>query len=146
MSTEISQRDNTRNQSTLDIQHNRIFIGDNGYENAVLLNDTGAELTLKPGTLVLRDPAVAGQVIPAVIGATLANVIGVIATDEDNVMAIAGTLAINYCSTGKVDETKLVLPGATTLDTVVAGKSVRDHLNALSLELAATIDNTKYDN
>lgn len=143
---EITQRDNTRNQSTLDISHSHLFMGSNGFEESVFLNNTGAELTLKPGTLVLRNAANAAQILPAVADATIANVIGVIFIETEIVLAIGATINVNYCTKGKVDETLLFLPGAYTLDTVEASKTVRDHLNALGMELTATIDNTKFDN
>ena len=142
----VTQRDNTRNQSTVDISHSHIFMGSNAFEEAVFNNNTGGELTLKAGTLVIRNAANAAQVLPAIAGATIANVVGIVALDSDVVLADAATVNINFGYAGKVDETKLVLPAATTLDTVQASKTVRDHLNALGLELTATIDNTKFDN
>lgn len=140
----IEQRNTTRNQSTLDIAHNRVFVGDNAYEEAEFLNNSGAELELLPGTLVLRNAA--GQVVPAVDDATLANVIGIVTEESTAVVADAGTLNINFGYAGKVNEAFLVLPGAATLDTVHANKTVRDHLNALGFELTASVENTKLDN
>lgn len=142
----VTQRDNTRNQSTVDISHSHIFMGSNGFEEAIFKNNSGAELVLKPGSLVLRDAATPTQVVPAVADATIANTVGVIALEEEVTLADGDTLNINFCTTGKIDETKLSLPGAYTLDTVQANKTVKDHLNALGLELTATIDNTKFDN
>lgn len=142
----VTQRDNTRNQSTVDISHSHIFMGSNGFEEAVFLNNTGAELTLKPGSLVLRNGAAPLQIIPVVADATIANVIGVIAIEDEVVLADAATLNVNYCTKGKVDETLLELPGAYTLDTVQANRTVKDHLNALGFELVATVENTKLDN
>lgn len=142
----VTQRDNTRNQSTVDISHSHIFMGSNGFEESVFLNNTGAELTLKPGSLVLRNGAAPLQIIPAVADATIANVIGVIAIENEVVLADAATLNVNYCTKGKVDETLLSLPGAYTLDTVQANRTVKDHLNALGFELVATVENTKLDN
>ena len=143
---DINQRDVTRNQSTLDISHSHLFTGNNAFEESVFLNNTGAELTLEPGTLVLRNAANTAQILPAVADATIANVIGVIFIETEIVLAIGATLSVNYCTKGKVDETLLFLPDAYTLDTVAGSRTVRDHLNALGMNLTATIDNTKYDN
>lgn len=140
----INQRDVTRNQSTLDITHSHIFIGCNSFEEAVFLNNTGADLILEPGTLMLRDAS--GKVVPAVDDATIANVIGVIFLEEEVTVLDGAELNVNYATEGKLDETKLVLPGATTLDTVIANKTVKDHLNAVGFALTATINNNKLDN
>lgn len=146
MSTGTSQRDNTRNQSTLDITQGHIFMGDNGYQEAVFLNNTGADLALQPASLVLRNAADASQVTPAISGATLVDVIGVVALENEFDVLDGATANINYCTTGRIDETRISLPAGVTLDTVVGTKTVRDILNAIGLELVATIDNTKHDN
>lgn len=146
MSTSVNQRDNTRNQSALDITQGHIFMGDNGYQESVFLNNSGADFDLQPGSLVLRNTADASQVIPAVAGATLADVIGVVTLEGTLTLADAATANVNYCTTGRVDETRLILPDTVTLDTVVGAKTVRDILNSIGLELVATTENTKFDN
>lgn len=141
---EINQRGNDRNQSTIDIQHNRVFIGDNAYTDATFTNNTASELILQPYSLVVRNTA-DGNVIPATT-ANLANVIGIVATLQDITLAAAGTTNIAYCHKGKIDETKLELPATVTLDTTVGNKFLRDVLNSLGFDLESTIENFKYDN
>jgi hypothetical protein len=141
---EVSQRGNNRSTSTLDIQHNRVFIGDNAYTDATFANNTGGELILQPYSLVVRNVA-NGQIIPAT-AANLADVIGIVATLEDITLADAATLSIPYCHKGKIDETKLELPDTITLGTTVGSRFLRDVLNSLGFDLEATIENFKYDN
>lgn len=143
----ITQRDNNRNQSAVDISHLRIFLFNNTYQSAVFNNNTGAPFTLQPGMLVVRNTANAAQVLPPADVDALANVIGIVAIDEEVELAIAGTLNINYATQGDVDETKLILP-AGTLDSVPlgSGKTVRDILNSLGFHLTPTTENTKFDN
>lgn len=144
----VTQRDATRNQSTADYNCKRIFLFDNNYQDVVFKNNTAGDLVLKPGSLVLRDTATPSQVIPAVAGATLANVIGIVNIEEEVTLAAGATLNISMAISGEVDETHLELPDTVTLDAVPTSgtKSLRDYLQALGFSLKASVNNTKYDN
>lgn len=146
--TELNKRDVTRNQSTADYGQKRIFLFNNRYQEGTFKNNTGAAYTLKPGTLVLRDTATPSQIIPAVAGATLANVIGIVKLDGEVAMATAETLDINFAISGDIDETHLELPAGVTLDTVPTdgSKTLRDILQGLGFVLQGSVQNTKYDN
>lgn len=144
----FNQRNTTRNQSTVDYRRRRIFIFDNRYQEAIFKNTTAGELVLKPGSLVLRDTAVAGQVKPAVDDDTIIDTIGILKLDEELTVPAGATISVNFCISGYVDETHIELPGAATLEKIVTGdsKTLRDHLHALGFHLQASVDNTKYDN
>jgi len=145
----IIQRNATGNQSIADfISGLHIFLFDNHFQEAVFKNTTGAELILKPGSLVVRDIATPGQVTPAVDDATIDNVIGIVFIEEEVTLAIGGSLAINYGIDGGIDESKLSFPGTVTLDTVAAtkAKTLRDNLNGQGFQLESSVQNTKYDN
>jgi S-layer protein len=55
--TSISQRNQTRNQSTADFQQKKIFIFDNKYQNGVFNNNSGGALTIQSGMFLARNIA-----------------------------------------------------------------------------------------
>ncbi|WP_300440679.1 hypothetical protein [Christiangramia sp.] len=148
----ITQRDATRNQSAADfLRCEHIFLFDNHYQAGVFKNTTGAELTLKAGSLVKRGTT-ANELVPVGADLTLVDTIGIVFIEEDIVLAANETADIHYGIDGAIDETKLELPGATTIDTfptdgtTTSGKTVKDFLHALGFQLEGSVDNTKYDN
>tara|TARA_R110000822_G_scaffold123489_2_gene257883 strand:+ start:4778 stop:5224 length:447 start_codon:yes stop_codon:yes gene_type:complete len=146
---EFTQRDNTRNQSAADISHKHIFLFDNKFSDGIFNNNTGDDYTLKPGTVVIRDTAAPTKLIPAVAGATLANIVGVIATNSDiEDIADDADVEVPFCHGGTVDQGLLILPAGVTLDTVhtAGAKTVGDILRGLGFELRATVEHTKFDN
>jgi len=147
MPINATQRSATRNQSTVDYSIDNIFMYGNRYQTATFLNDTGAEATFSDGFLVLRNTASAGQIIPAIAGATLANVIGVLKTDSIT-LADDGTAAVNYAICGDIDVNLLQLPATVTLDTVVGttGKCLKDFLTDLGFVLRNVTENSQFDN
>ena len=141
-----TQRDITRNQSAFDVSHRHIFLFDNRYADTTFRNNTAGELTLEPGSLVLRDTGDATKVIPAITGATLADVIGIVSIESSIVLAAGEEANITYCFSGTVNKDYLVLPGADTLETLVGNKTVSDILQALGLDLQGSTEHTKFDN
>ena len=146
--SEVNQRNATNNQSTADYSCNRIFLFDNKYQEGIFKNNTAGALTLKAGMLVLRDTTTPTQVVPAIAGATLVDVIGIVKLSEDVELAAGETVDINFAISGDIDETHLVLPDTVTLETVPTGgtRTLRDTLNALGLSLKGSVQNTKFDN
>lgn len=146
---EFTQRDANNSQSFGDISHKHIFLFDNKYATGIFNNNTGGNYTLKPGTVVIRDTDAPTKIIPAVAGATLANIVGIVATDADIVdIANGADVTVQYCHGGSVNQNLLVLPGGVTLDTVpvVGGKTVGDILKGLGFDLESVTENTKSDN
>lgn len=146
MSVEATQRNATRNQSTVDFERKNMFLFGNRYQEAVFLNNTGSEETFTAGSLVLRDIANAGQIKPAIAGATLADVIGILAIDGTVVLAAAATAQCNYAIKGDIDASLLQFPATVTLDTVVGNKTLKDILTDLGFVLFNVTENSKTDN
>lgn len=150
--TDLTQRNATRNQSTADYGQRRIFLFNNRYQEGTFKNNTGAELVLKAGSLVKRDPANAAQVIPAANDKTLQDVVGIVKLDEDVTLAAGATLVINFAISGDIDETELALPAGASLDafptdgTTPLTITLRDILQAKGFVLQGSVQNTKYDN
>jgi hypothetical protein len=138
-----TQRNATRNQSTVDYSKNNIFTYGNRYAEAEFLNDTGADLDASDGILVLRSAV--GQIKPAIAGATLADVIGILKLD-DVTLVDTDTAKANYCVSGDIDAGLLKLPAGVTLDTMVGGKALRDLLTDLGFILNNVTENSKFDN
>lgn len=149
--TQITQRNQTRNQSTADFQVNRVFIFDNRFEYGAFKNTTGASFTLLEGMLVARSLTIVGGLIPVTFTDlstnNLADCIG-IASQEGSVVLAANAISnISYCTKGTVNSNLLQLPAGVTLDTVVGNKVLRDVLEALGLHIdSSTVENTKFDN
>lgn len=145
MSIESTQRNATRNQSTVDYTRKNIFLYGDRYQTAVFNNNTGGDLDLESGYLVVRNTAVAGQVLPAT-AANLADVIGIAKVDGVVTLADVATLPISYCVEGDIDSGLLTLPATVTLDTVVGNKVLRDILTDLGFKLFDVSENAKTDN
>lgn len=146
---EFTQRDQTANKSFVDIEHKHIFLFDNKFNDGIFNNNTGGDYDLVPGLVVIRDTANPTKIIPAVSGATLANIVGIISSPS-KVEAIADGADVNaqYCHGGMVNTDHLILPGGVTLDTVhtAGAKTVGDILRDLGFELKNGVSNTKFDN
>lgn len=150
--TNVNQRDNTRNQSTLDITQQHIFMGNNKYQEVnEILNNTGGAVTLKSGMLVKRVPANPNQVAPYVTDDASNLLIGVLAMDGEVEVADAATLAdVNYAIGGDVKEGRLVSSDGTAIDADALigaeGLTLRHRLQELGFHLVAVTENTKLDN
>lgn len=152
MAIDVTQRDATKNQSTVDFKRENLFLYGNRFQDAILANKTIAEQVAVTGQLVVRDTATAGQVNLA-SDANLADVIG-ITFIGDTTLAPASTAngtdggktPVNFAIGGDIDVTLLELPGAATLDTVVGNKALRDILTDLGFVLYNVKQNTKADN
>lgn len=146
MGAEITQRNATRNQSTADFTRKNLFLFGNRYSEAIFSNNSGAVLTAKAGILVRRDVLNVGKLLPAIAGATLADVVGILNVEGEVVLAIAEDINCNYCLKGDVDAGLLVLPAGVTLNTVVGNKILKDILTDLGFVLSNVTENSQYDN
>jgi len=52
---EVTNRNNTRNQSTMDVENVKVFLGNNSYQPATFKNNTAAAFDLKSGVPVIRN-------------------------------------------------------------------------------------------
>jgi hypothetical protein len=139
-----TQRNATNNQSTVDFQRDNIFMFQNRFQEAVLVNKGAPAVEMATGMLVVRDTDTAGQVELAAIG-TLANVIGITFMNPVT-LAQNETSEINYAISGDIDVSLLELPDSVTLDTTVGAKALRDILTDLGFVLQNVTETSKFDN
>ena len=78
--------------------------------------------------------------------ANLASVIGILKIEGQNTLANAATISANYCLSGDIDASMLILPDGVTLDTIVSGKALKDILTALGFVLNNVTELSKFDN
>lgn len=145
----ITLRDDTRNQAAFDRKLSNLLILGNSFIKGTYENISGALETVAVGQLLGRVGATQNLVVCKSAAVDGSQFPVAIAVQELEDIAIAGTVD-NYapCNGGKVNENEIVLDGADTLDTLVSGKSMRDHLiaNSKDLELVNVLENTNYDN
>lgn len=139
-----TQRNATNNQSTVDFQRDNIFMFQNRFQEAVLVNKGVSAVEMATGMLVVRDTGTAGQVELAASG-TLANVIGITFMNPVT-LAQNETSEINYAISGDIDVSLLELPSGVTLDTTVGAKALRDILTDLGFVLQNVTETSKFDN
>ena len=146
---ESTQRGATRNQSTVDYSRKQVFVYGNRYRETVFLNNSGAALDISDGLLLIRNAANADQVIPAVAGNTLENVIGFLKIGCDTNLADGSTINASVCISGDVDAELLTLPATVTLNTVAGpagSKVLKDALTGLGFVLQNVTENSQTDN
>lgn len=146
MAITITQRNATRNQSTVDYSRSSLLIRETRTDHVTFLNNTGAELVAETGLLVLRNSADASQCIFASAGATLENVIGVLVMDGTVTLANGESTSALYCMKGDIDSNLLILPDTVTLDTITAGKTLKDRLTGLGFVLKSVTETKNFDN
>jgi hypothetical protein len=78
--------------------------------------------------------------------ATLANVIGILKIEGINEMVNAASLKANYCLSGDIDASMLILPNGVTLDSMVGSKALKDVLTAQGFVLNNVTECSKFDN
>jgi len=146
MST-LSQRNSTSNQLTSDFSTQKIFLLNNRYEQDTLLeNPTYSTQTILAGT-VLGRVASSGNVVPCISGALDGSQfpIGVLAQDV-TALASGQTQSIAMCIDGDVNAAALIFYGGDSLATVIAGRSMQDHLKAYGILIRYATEMTDYDN
>lgn len=79
--------------------------------------------------------------------ANLANVIGILKVSNGvTTLANGASVNANYCISGDIDASMLILPLGVTLDTVVGSKALKDVLTALGFVLNNVTEMTKFNN
>ncbi len=142
-----TQRNASNNQSTVDYERRNVFIREPRYQEDVIVNDTGAEITVDTGILVMRSTTGGFEVKPALTAADMANVIGVLRVPTDEIVLDAGATAnVNVCVRGELDSTLLDLPAGITLQTKVGDKCLKDVLTGLGFLLFNVTELSKFEN
>lgn len=138
MGVQVTTRNNTRNQLTVDFQVKRFCIFDNQYIPVVLNNNTGATIVAQGGIFVVRNTAIADQVFPAIgnVGAPALPVLtgsdsgGTLAATTYYIKQTAitpygestGSAEANVTTSGSTSSilvTGTVVPGATSYRTYI---------------------------
>lgn len=142
----------TRNQMAVDYDNAKIFIWNNRYSKANLVNTTGAELTLVAGTVLGRISAtgkIAVMKSASVDGSQLP--IGILA--ENITLAIGANADLNFCVAGDVANEEVVFDGADTVLTEITlstddaiTKIYGDMIADLGIRLVSGTELTGYDN
>lgn len=127
----------------------KTFVFDNRYVgNQTLLNASGGVLSIPVGTLLGRVSA-SLKLVPLAAAATDGSEkpFGILATGQTD-MAIAGEANVNVCVFGDVVESKVVLNGAETMDTLIGGVRIGDLIasETQGINLVADTAMTQSDN
>lgn len=142
-----NQRNVTRNQSTLDIQRQDIFIYGPRYQNETFINSGSNPFTAATGILVARQTVAPFGVIPIEDSKDLANVIGILRLEGGEIELASGeSTQADVCISSDIDTTLLDLPTDVTLNTKVGDKCLKDVLTSLGFVLFNVTELSKFDN
>lgn len=144
--TEISK---TSNYLHTDYDVSKIFVFGNRYEGGeTLLNASGGVKTFEAGTLMGRVTA-SGKLVPVASGATDGSQfpVGVLKTKVED-LADTAEATVNICIAGDVVESKVILDGSDTMDTMIDGRPIKDRIAAdtMGIKLVDSFELTGVDN
>ncbi|MCK4883276.1 MAG: head decoration protein, partial [Candidatus Diapherotrites archaeon] len=110
------------NQLHVEYDISKIFVFSNRYETETLLNASGGVKTFLPGTLLGRVSA-SLKLVPVASGASDGSEIpvGILATEVTD-LADTSEETVQVCISGDVVESKLILDGSDTVDTLIDGR------------------------
>jgi hypothetical protein len=138
----------TDNQLHVEYNISKIFVFNNRYEQETLLNGSGGIKTFLPGTLLGRVSA-SLKLVPVASAAVDGSEIpvGILASEVTD-LAIAGEKSVQVCIFGDVVESKLILDGSDTVDTLIDGRPIKDRIAAdtKGIQLVDGFEMTKSDN
>lgn len=149
MST-INEAFNQGNFAQFNRDTEKIFIFDNGFESGIFLNDTGADLDLKKGTVLGRIAAsnrlVALDDDTAGADDGRSIVVGVLA--HDVTIADTETEEVTMCIAGQVVESKVILLNSLTLTSVIGNRTVADKIKGetMGIKLREGQELTTFEN
>ena len=143
--TEISKTNNTLHT---DYDVSKIFVFSNRYESETLLNASGGVKSFVPGTLMGRVTA-SGKLVPVASAAVDGSQfpVGILKTSVED-LADTGEATVNICIAGDVVESKVVLDGADTMDTIIDARPIKDRIAAdtMGIKLVDSFELTGVDN
>jgi hypothetical protein len=147
MST-ATEKSKTSNTLHTDYDVSKIFVFSNRYESGDLLNASGGVKTFFPGTLMGRITAT-GKLVPVVSTAVDGSEVpvGVLKTQVSE-LADAAEKKVNVCIAGDVVESKVILDGAETMETIIDGRRIKDRIAAdtMGIKLVDSFELTGVDN
>lgn len=143
-----SQRNSTNSQLTTDYDLAKIFIWNNRYENATMVNSQYDPETLKAGTIMGR---IAGTntVIPCISTATDGSQfpIGILAADM--VIPNGASVTVPLCVSGDVAKDQIIFWKSTDgFATVISGRTFLDRIGSdtVGIKVVDNTEMTAFDN
>lgn len=130
----------TNNMLSTEYDFSKFLLGDNSFIQAT----AGSSTSLLEGMVMGRISA-SGLVIPCVHGATDGSQypVGIAIIDQT---VVSSTTEVNLVNKGRVAVSKINFSTATTLDSVVGDRRLRDWINDLGIVLSSGTELTEYDN
>lgn len=138
---------NTGDFAIIQTDRSKIFIWENRYTKINHTNATGATETLLAGTLMGRI-LTSQLVIPLVSTATDGSQFPVGILADDYTVINGATQEFAICFYGDIADTKVILGGSDSLDTAIAGRSIRDRIasDTVGIRLIPSIEMSGFDN
>lgn len=148
--SELTEQLNNGQQANFKRDTAKIFLWNNRYQKEEYTNGTGAEVTLKAGTLMGRVHA-SGEIVPLTSTPAVGSEgsqfpVGIL--NQDVTVANGVTVDVYICVAGDVAEEKVILSGTDTLETVIADRRLRDRIAADThgIKLVVSDELTAFDN
>lgn len=143
----VNQVLNTGQQAITNYETSKMFVFGNRFASADYTNSGGSPVTIAEGTLLGRISATQ-KLLPLASAASDGSQFPVGIAKEDTIVAAGATVKITFCIEGDVDESKVILSGADTLNTVISGRSIRDRIGSdtVGIRLVQSTEMTAYDN
>lgn len=143
----ITTRNATQNFIAADSLRQKAFIFNNEFESGSMLNATGGALTYAVGTLLGR-VAASNKLVPLTSDAVDGSAFPVGILAEEVTIGAGASIDVQFCISGDVNSSVLVLQGADALTTVVDLKTIGDRIKSdtQGIRLVAVSDSTFYDN
>lgn len=138
---------NTGQQAIINTDLSKIFVGNNRTETANFTNDTYDDITLQAGTLMGRIAAT-NEITPLTSGASDGSQFPVGVLNQTRVVEAGDTVNVAICVSGDVVESKVILQGSDTMNTVISGRTIKDRIGAdtVGIKLVGSNELTDFDN
>lgn len=144
--SEVTQSINDSNLKGFDYDQSKIFVFNNRYTGADFRNNTGALADFAPGLVVARNSS--GEIVPFLAAGTLGiqKPIGILSNGIEQIADATLKADQSFCHKGDVVESKIYFQDASTLDTIVEERMVKDILQDVGINITTTTDMTGFDN
>ena len=138
----------TSNQLNSNYDFSKVFLGDNRYESATLLNASETdEIEFPAGTLLGRIGS-SNKVVPLTSAASDGSQfpVGILANTITLAAEAEGT--VSMCVSGDVATEKVILQGSDTMATVISTRTIKDRIGSdtVGIKLVSSTDLTGFDN
>ena len=137
----------TSNALFVNFDYDKVIIERGYFENAIMNNATGGELTYPAGTVLGRVSA-SSKVIPMASAAADGSQYPVGILTSTVTIGAGADLNISMAISGEMTESLIVLDGADTLTTIVDGRQIGDRIKSdnIGIKLTSATEMTVDDN